>query len=78
MPYALYREKKAVSPLYPTQDELWGFVRANGFCSEVQEREDQPARRVLNLEYYIFQCGSDGVPVDDRALPNWRFDRTTD
>ena len=46
MPYALDREKKAVSPLYPTQDEIVGFVRAIGFCSEVQEREMSRLRRV--------------------------------
>lgn len=72
MPYALYRENKSASPLYQSLDELWAFVRANGLCAEALEREDLPARRVLNPDYYIYNCGSDGVPVDHTPLQSWR------
>jgi hypothetical protein len=72
MPYALYREKRRVSPLFNTEGELWVHVRESGLCAEALENEDMPARRVLNPEYLIYTCEPDGTSLGDAPLKSWR------
>jgi hypothetical protein len=67
MPYALYSdpEKQRISDLFPTEKEMWAYVRAQGFCHEAVDRDDREGKRVLFPEYAIFVCGDDGQPLDD-------------
>ena len=67
MPYALYSDpkKQRLSELFPTEREIWAYVRAQGFCYEAVDRDDREANRVLYPEYAIYVCGDDGQPVDN-------------
>jgi hypothetical protein len=71
MKFALYRDKTRVSSVYDTEPELWGFVRANGFCEEAVGNEWQDATRVLRPGYLIFKCSAAGEPLEAEPEKRW-------
>jgi hypothetical protein len=74
MPFALYRNDVRVSQPFASEAELWLHVRESGLCAEAIENEGLPPRRVLNSDYLIYTCGSDGNRLDQNETPrpSWR------
>jgi hypothetical protein len=70
MPYVLFsvsRNSRA-SELFATETEMWTYVRAQGLCSEVVDREDLEPQKILNPGYEIHTCGSDGQRLNDSVI----------
>jgi hypothetical protein len=70
MPFALYSsvQGERLSEVFSSEKEMWAYVRSNGFCYEVSDREDREPTRVLFPEYSILVCGEDGEPRDDTPI----------
>lgn len=60
MKFALYCRGEGVVVEYPSIDEVWTYVRANGLCSEEINDEELPPRRILNPSYEIHTYATDG------------------
>jgi hypothetical protein len=73
MPYVLYSVSgnSRVSELFASEQELWAYVRAQGLCNEVIEREDIDARTVLHPGYEIRVYTADGQRLDDTTIREW-------
>jgi hypothetical protein len=60
MKFALYRRGEEKIVECPTMDEVWAFVRENGFCSEEVVNDALPPRRILNPQYEIHTFATNG------------------
>ena len=67
MPYFLFStsRKSRISEVFVTEREVWVHVRAQGFCSEVIDREDLDPRRILHPDYEIHFCDAPGRRIAD-------------
>ena len=63
MKFALFRAGDDSIVDFPTMDEVWVYVRANGLCSEEITHEDMPPRRILNPGYTIHTFDPNGELV---------------
>lgn len=66
MPFALYSsvQGERLSEVFASEKEMWAYVRSNGYCYEVSDREDHEPKRVLFPEYSILVCREDGQRLD--------------
>jgi hypothetical protein len=63
MKFALFRIKGGSIAEFPTMNEVWTYVQANGLCSEEITHEDMQPRRILNPGYAIHTFDPDGELV---------------
>jgi hypothetical protein len=57
--YALFFQEAQVSEVFPTKAEAWKFAEKNGHVALVAAREEDPPRRILNLNYSIQKIAGD-------------------
>jgi hypothetical protein len=70
MKFALFRIEGDSIAEFPTMDEVWTYVQANGLCAEEITHEDMPPRRILNPGYAIHTFDPDGELV---AMSRMRY-----
>jgi hypothetical protein len=60
MKFQLHRVGEGVVVERKTMDDLWAYVRENGFCEDALDDDELPPRRVLNQKYEIHTITSRG------------------
>ena len=73
MSYALFFEEVQVSEVFPTKAEAWEFAEKNGYVAIVLAREEDPPRRILDLNYSIQKIAgelSGGPARPQKAQPS--------
>ena len=59
MPYALFSNATKVSKSFQTKSEVWQHADASGLIVEVGSHEEDPPRRILDMDYVIRECATD-------------------
>jgi hypothetical protein len=59
MPYALFSKSTKVSKAFPTKSEVWQYAAESGLVTEVGLGEEDPPRRILDMDYAIHECDAD-------------------
>lgn len=65
MPYALFANSTKVSKAFASKADVWRHAEESGLVTDVGLGEEDPPRRILDMDYAIKECASD--PVDHRA-----------
>jgi hypothetical protein len=71
--YALFFQEVQVSEVFPTKAEAWKFAENSGHVALVPAREEDPPRRILNLNYSIQKKSGDlgsGPSTPQKAPPS--------
>lgn len=61
MPYALFANTAKVSRAYPTKSEVWRHAEESGLVTDVGLGEEDPPRRILDMDYDIRECAPDAA-----------------
>jgi hypothetical protein len=62
MAYALFSNVAQVSKPYRTKSEVWRYAEQRGLIVEVGSFEEDPPRRILDMDFAIRECAAD-VPA---------------
>lgn len=61
MPYALFANSTKVSKAFASKSDVWRHAEESGLVTEVGLGEEDPPRRILDMDYRIEQCAPDPV-----------------
>ena len=64
MPYALFANSTKVSKAFSSKSDVWRHAEESGLVNEIGLGEEDPPRRVLDMDYAIKEC------TPDPAEPN--------
>jgi hypothetical protein len=79
--YALFFQEVQIGEVFLTKAEAWAFAEKSGHVALVPSREEDPPRRILNLNYSIRRVAGDlgsglarpqTLPSPDHGTPNQR------
>lgn len=59
MPYALFANATKVSKAFASKSDVWRHAEESGLVTEVGLGEEDPPRRILDMDYAIRQCAPD-------------------
>lgn len=59
MPYALFANATKVSKAFASKADVWRHAEESGLVTEVGLGEEDPPRRVLDMDYAIKECAPD-------------------
>lgn len=59
MPYALFANSTKVSKAYPSKSDVWRHAEESGLVTDVGLGEEDPPRRILDMDYAIHECAPD-------------------
>ncbi len=61
MPYALFANSAKVSKAFASKSDVWRHAEESGLVTEVGLGEEDPPRRILDMNYEIRECAPDPV-----------------
>lgn len=61
MPYALFTNATKVSKAFASKSDVWRHAEESGLVTEVGLGEEDPPRRILDMDYAIKECAADPV-----------------
>lgn len=59
MPYALFANATKVSKAFAHKSDVWRHAEESGLVTEVGLGEEDPPRRILDMDYTIETCAPD-------------------
>jgi len=59
MPYALFANATKVSRAFASKSDVWRHAEESGLVTEVGLGEEDPPRRILDMDYAIRECVPD-------------------
>jgi hypothetical protein len=59
MPYALFSNATKVSKAFASKADVWRHADESGLVTEVGLGEEDPPRRILDMDYAIKECAPD-------------------
>lgn len=59
MPYALFANATKVSKAFVSKSDVWRHAEESGLVTEVGLGEEDPPRRILDMDYAIRECAPD-------------------
>jgi len=59
MPYALFANATKVSKAFASKSDVWRHAEESGLVTEVGLGEEDPPRRILDMDYAIRECAPD-------------------
>jgi hypothetical protein len=59
MPYALFANATKVSKAFASKSAVWRHAEESGLVTEVGLGEEDPPRRILDMDYSIRECAPD-------------------
>ena len=65
MPYALFANATKVSKAFASKSDVWRHAEESGLVADVGLGEEDPPRRILDMDYTIKECAPD--PVEHRS-----------
>jgi hypothetical protein len=65
MSYALFSNSVKVSKSFPSKSDVWQHAAESGLVMEVGLGEEDPPRRLLDMDYAIHACAADAVERSD-------------
>ncbi|MCX7321957.1 MAG: hypothetical protein NT113_21615 [Hyphomicrobiales bacterium] len=64
MPYALFTNATKVSKAFASKSDVWRHAWDSGMVTEVGLGEEDPPRRILDMDYTIQECAPDPSEAD--------------
>lgn len=65
MPYALFSHAEQVSQAFASKAEVWRHAAESGLVIEVSSGEEDPPRRILDMDYSIRECAQIASEASD-------------
>jgi hypothetical protein len=67
MPYALFSHAEQVSRAFASKAEVWRHAAESGLVVEVTSGEEDPPRRILDMDYAIRECAGSLSEASDAS-----------